>query len=346
MSATQQVQDATARRIAEHNTGIGGSQVHHVFSLAPHGCARSLVYQKRDIQPDHPFHGNNATERGLKLEDFAADIYAEQTGRTIRRVPGSLQGVARRDRVFPFILCRSDREIVNDQRGPGVLSIKVLGRESFQKIKYEGLSPAYTLQLQEELGVWDRTWGSFAIFWADGWELLWFDVERDAELVEQIYTGIRNVWEVIQDLEASLPDRLDAKDPRCGRCPFRTTCQGQALLKLMGKGEEGIEIPYDPSLAELIQLRNEHADIADQASALLEETNAKIKAAMGDRQVCETDGARIYYRVQKGRRTIQADPLGKALAKLGGDQADELRQLVASCTNIGEPFRALKVYAK
>lgn len=338
MSASiQQSEEARARRAAEHNTGIGGSQVHHVFSLAPHGCARSLVYQKRDVPPDHPFHGNNATERGTRLEDFAAEVYAEQTGRTIRRVPGALSGVARRDHQFPFILCRSDREIVNDPRGPGVLSIKVAARESFQKIKFEGLSPAYALQLQEELGVWDRTWGSFAIFWADGWELLWFDVERDDDLVAQIYTGIQNIWEVIQDPEAPLPDRLDAKDPRCGRCNFRTTCQGQALVGLMGK-DDGIDIPYDPTLAELIQLRTEHADIADQANALLEETNAKIKAAMGDRQVVETEGARIFYRVTQGRESFQAKQFLKAHPDLKGD--------MAAFTNTGAPFRSLRVFPK
>jgi predicted phage-related endonuclease len=338
-------QQAQERMASEHNTGIGGSQVASVFNLPPYGCTRSLVMQKRGVQPDHPFHGNKATERGSRLEDFAAEIYAEQTGRSIRRVPGALTGAARRDKDYPFILCRSDREIVNDPRGPGILSVKVVAREMFQKIKYEGLPDDYVLQLQQEMGVWDRSWGSYAIFWADGWELLWFDADRDDEVVSQIYEGIKRVWAVITDSDAPLPERLDAKDRRCARCPFRTQCQGQALVGLMGK-DEGLEIPYDHSLAELIQLRNEHAEIVDQATALLEETNGKIKEAMGERTVVETDGARIYFRPQRGRKTFQAEPFAKAYTQLHPENAADFTELAAKFTNTGADFRTLRVYAR
>jgi predicted phage-related endonuclease len=343
-ASTQQLEQARARMIEDRLSGIGGSDIAAVFNLG-YGCARALVYEKRDnISPDHPFHGNKATERGTRLEDFAAEIYAEQTGRQIRRVAGGLTGVGKRDYEFPFMVCHSDREICNDPRGPGLLSIKVPGREMFQKIKYEGLPDSYALQLQYEMGLWGRQWGSYAILWADAWELLWFDVEYDAALSVEIEEGVKRIWAVI-DSDEPLPDRLNAKDPRCGRCAFRTTCQGQALVGLMGK-DDGIEVPYDPDLAELIELRNEHADIADQANALLEETNNRIKAAMGERQVLDTDGARIYYRVQKGRKTFQAEPFAKAFTQLHPDEAEEFANLATKFTNTGAPFRSLRVYPK
>ena len=146
--------------VLDRQTGIGGSDIHHVFNLEPYGCARQLAYEKRGQQPDHPFHGNKATERGETLEDFGAQIYAEETGRQIRRVAGGLSGLARRDREFPFMLVHADREIVNDPRGPGLLSVKIPGREMYHRIKYEGLPWAYTLQLQYEMAIWNRAWGS------------------------------------------------------------------------------------------------------------------------------------------------------------------------------------------
>lgn len=333
MSAQQQARE---RLLADRLSGIGGSDIHHVFNLEPYGCARQLVYEKRGHAPDHPFHGNNATERGTRLEDFAAEIYAEQTGRQIRRVAGGLTGAGKRDPEFPFMVCHSDREICNDPRGPGLLSVKVPGREMFHKIKYEGLPHSYTLQLQYEMALWGRSWGSYAIFWPDGWQLLPpFDVDRDNALVAEIAEGVKRLWALI-DSDEPLPERLEANDRRCGRCPFRTTCQGD--LMLAGAKDTQAEVPYDPSLADLIELLFEHQDIAEQADALLEETKEKIKAAMGGRGAVETCGARVYYRPQAGRETFQLKPYRKAHPELAGE--------MEKFTNHGAPFRSLRVYPR
>src|SRR6266404_6731537 len=162
MTASTQELERSRRVAEEHNTGVGGSQVASVFNLPPYGCARELAYHKRGFQPDHAFHGNRATERGTRLEDFAAEVYTEQTGRQIRRVAGALTGVAKRDAQYPFMLCRADREIVNDPRGPGMLSIKVPGREMFNKVKYDVQPPGWQLQLQYEMSIYDRSWGDTA----------------------------------------------------------------------------------------------------------------------------------------------------------------------------------------
>src|SRR2546421_1010475 len=50
---------------------------------------------------------------------------------------------------------------------------------AFSRMKREGLPAPYICQLQHSLGVWDYTWGSYAVFSAELWSLLWFDVKRD-----------------------------------------------------------------------------------------------------------------------------------------------------------------------
>jgi len=340
---------AHAQLVEDRFNGIGGSDIGSVFSLRPYGCARALAYEKQGWEPDHPFHGNNATERGQKLEDLAASEYSEATGRQIRRVAGGLTGIAKRDREFPYMLVHADREIVNDPRGPGMLSVKVPGRENFQDVKYNGLPSSWLLQLQYEMSIFNRTWGDTAVFWADGWQLLpSADVELDTEIVKQVRLGVQQFWEDYVKTDA-LPEKLPANDRRCGRCPFRTTCQGAAMLE--GVKENNADLEYDPSLSELVQLRFDQQELVDQATELLDETNAKIKEAMGSRGAVETDGARIYYREQAGRVTFQNKNFNKAYSKCqlindDGEMIGAVEGLMKKFTNTGAPYRVLKVYAR
>src|SRR5690606_20315779 len=80
----------------ERKTGIGGSEVAAIFGEHPFLTARELWERKtgRAVeQPETP-----AMRRGRLLEDVAAQLYSEETGRQLRRQP------LRRHREHSFLL--------------------------------------------------------------------------------------------------------------------------------------------------------------------------------------------------------------------------------------------------
>lgn len=303
--------------LAERRGGIGGSDIQHVFDIAPWGCSLKLWREKRGETPDHPFEGNNATERGTRLEAIAAQVYTERTGRELRRVT-----LARKHRSFPFLLCHLDRMVVNDSRGPGALSIKVPGREAYYAIKRSGLPEGYIMQAQHEMLVTGWQWASFAIFWADGWDLLHWDIPRDETLIERIREKAIAFWGLVEN--GPMPPKLQPKDPRCRKCDYRTSCQGEALLAVMGE-DAATECARDDSFAPLLAEYLDCASIAEEASGLAESAKDALKAALGDRTAVECAGSRIYYRPQTARRVDTT-----ALRKKYPQIADELERPTVS----------------
>ena len=133
--------------------------------------------------------------RGTSLEPIAADLYARQTGRKVRKSHLTLQHPQ-----YQWMLAHIDRQIVaQDGRGPGVLEIKCPGLHVFGKAKRHGLPDYYQVQLQHYLAVSGRQWGAFAIFNAERWELVCFDVPRDEELIEAIIARDSEFWQAVEE---------------------------------------------------------------------------------------------------------------------------------------------------
>ena len=76
--------------LKERLTGLGGSDIHHLFYEKPYGCSRKLWYEKTSQQPDYPVIASNIMKRGNKLEQLIRDEYVLRTERKIRRVNLSL----------------------------------------------------------------------------------------------------------------------------------------------------------------------------------------------------------------------------------------------------------------
>src|SRR5690606_12472611 len=122
-------------------------------------------------------------ERGKFFEGPVAELYSQKTGRQVKQIGTGFI------KEYPFIRANADRLIWREknQGDLGVLEIKVPAAWSFRKIKKEGLPESYILQLQWQMLCYGVKWGSFCVYWPDGHELLWFDVERDNELCEMLY---------------------------------------------------------------------------------------------------------------------------------------------------------------
>ena len=208
-----------------------------------------------------------------------------------------------------------DREIRADSRGPGILEIKCPGLQIFGKAKREGLPQQYNVQLQHYLAVTGRTWGAVAVFSAERWEMLFFDVARDQNLIDLI---------VVKDAEfyrCMIEDRPPELDPNPPELP------GVEPTELVTMDSPEWRAAVD-RLREATAIRDE-ADIqvADAKEAIIdmmERNNAGV---------AEGAGTRIYHRLQPGRVTIDSRRLQK-----------EQPEVWARYAKTGAPFRTFRQY--
>ena len=312
--------------LADRQTCIGGSDAASLFSEG-YGCLRRLFYSKRGVPQDFSIDDLPVIRRGQKLERVAAEEFSIQSGRAIQEV-----GLARHPE-HPEIGVHLDRVQIADFRpDPGVVEIKVLGRETFAKLKRDGIQIDYQMQVQHGMLVTGAKWGTFVAFWADGFELKSWDVERDDELCEMIRAAAVDTWKLIQENSCEMPERLPADDKRCARCQWRRTCQDQRLLEIMDAAPED-QLGFDPSLAALAAEYEDASEIASEANAVKEAIGARLKEVLEDRQVVDTNGYRVYY---------------KTLVRNGIDTAALKKQMpdVAKQFTKATPYRSLRVFAR
>lgn len=262
----------------ERLKGWGSSDIGSLLNEGEWACQRRLFLERLGLMPPEAedrlaFH----RERGKFFEAPVASLYASRTGREVRQI-----GVGY-IKEMPFIRANADRLVqghglgLDDRpRGWGCLEIKCPAQWSFKKIQKEGLPKEYILQLQWQMLCYGVSWGSFAVYWPDGHELLWFDVERDEELIQGLIVAAEKAWAALDDLRNDVdrgnawqhsmlvPDRIDIHSKACQKCPQFETCHG---------------IPFKDDAAVIVnnELESDAArylELKSQAKAIEKETDA------------------------------------------------------------------------
>jgi len=255
---------------------------------------------------------------GVALEPLFADIYAEQTGRKV--VVEKEPFVSTK---IPELRVNVDRTIhAEETQHRGILEIKSVGRAVFYKMRREGLPEDYILQVQHGLLVTGFAFGAFAIGNRDNGDLAHWDVERDESICKEIAAAAPIFWAQVQN--GPMPAALEPDDPRCGKCDWRVTCQGNALIQI----ETG-EMPQVQELAPLVEEYIQRKAIFAEAEALVDETAEELKTRLGDRQAVYAGERKVYFRPQEGRTTYKGEELVKAYRALREDSFDVMMALVA-----------------
>ena len=299
--------------LAVRRRGLGGSDMHHVFSEQPYGCARRLWFDKRGTPADFPEEETAVMQRGTRLEDLVADLYAERTGRTVER----------RDTIVsdahPWARVNLDRAISADgperegarqmvaALGPGALEIKTHNEWAFRTVKRQGLQAAHIWQLQHALFVTGYAWGAYAVLHPDSWQMLHFDVERDAALIAVIAEAGERFWRMVE--HGPLPDALPEIDRRCKTCPWRRQCRGDALMAAagpLGKEDTGAALDQDEALAPLLADYREAERMASSAVATLDLVKDAIRDHLGARTGAACSEGKVFYRPQTAQRVDTA----------------------------------------
>lgn len=131
-----------------------------------------------------------------------ADEYARKTGRQLEIRDMKIHPI------YSFMIANIDREIVEDDRGPGILEIKT--KNSFVDWSGEDIPMYYRTQLQHYLEVFDYDWGSFAIFDLGTQNLEIIDVERDNDLIDKLIKEETLFWGLVTDKIPPEPDTSKA----------------------------------------------------------------------------------------------------------------------------------------
>lgn len=222
--------------------------------------------------------------RGKMMEPIIAEVYHQKTGRAVSKHTGML-----RHPDFPFIIAHPDYDIIDEQRGNGCLEIKCFGLKNFSKAKREG-APLYTqIQEQHYLGFPNFTWGSIAIFNAERWELLWYDIEPDCDLIGDIYAEDQIFWDHV----------VNRIPPQVG---------GRRKIELPATPGQIVKMTSEDWRCAVHALRN--TDVAIKALEAEKETTTELIKAMMEEvnaEIAEGAGAKIHWKNQQGRESFDKE---------------------------------------
>lgn len=290
----------TPEQVAARRNSIGGSDAAAVLGVSPYKTPLEVYREKvGEKEPDPP---TPAMKRGTVLEPIARALYVEVTGRKVQRQPQQAHPS------YPWMHTNVDGRIVGrkkddrpDLDGPGVLEIKCPGVWAFAKAKREGLPLQWIAQLQHNLEVTGRQWGSFALFSAELWQMLHFDVARDPDLAAGLVVTEQTFW--LQHVEKRVPPADVVADPKVAAALA-------AAQKDLPPGEliQRSDAEWADAAAALLEAK-EIGETAEQLEAAAKE---RLKALMGGPSAVEGAGLRVYWKDLPGKRSFDKAALAKA----------------------------------
>ena len=272
------------------STGIGSSDAAAAIGLSSYKCSLSLWLEKTGRQPPEDLSEKEAVVWGTVMEPVLAKMYAERTGRKVRRVNAVLQHPE-----HPFMLANLDREVITES-GTGVLEIKTAGFYSAQ-LWDDGVPVAYQCQVLHQLAVTGHAWADVAVLIA-GQEFRIYRIERDDDKIADLIQREAQFWSWVTNDQQPDPDgSYDAQQALLSLFP---TDNGQTL----DFSESG---PFNDLFAELLILRHRKEDIEQQESTL----KHRIQAALGSATAAIFQQGKVTWRKAKDRLVPDLDRLSQ-----------------------------------
>jgi putative phage-type endonuclease len=187
-----QLQDTASRLefLRARMAGVGGSDVGALLGVDPYKNAYD-VYLEKTREPTADQANNIHMLRGIVLEDLAAQLYSEDTGRKLRKVK------QRTHPDYDWAVVNVDRQILRSNgRGTGAMEIKAPATGGFQRILEEGAQIQHTVQLMWAMFVLGYEWGEFvAINLEHGnGPVIHFELERNEPLIENMLDASATFW--------------------------------------------------------------------------------------------------------------------------------------------------------
>lgn len=285
--------------LAIRGLGIGSSDAAAAVGLSPYKSALTLWLEKTGRREPEDLSGKQAVLWGTVLEPVLANVYAEQTGRRVRRVNAVLQHAEQR-----HMLANLDREVRCPKLGQGILEIKTASYHSAPQWE-DGIPIAYQCQVLHQLAVTGLQWADVAVL-IGGQDFRIYRVERDDDKIADLIARERDFWALV---------RFDQPPP-----PDGSEDAGQALNWLFPR-DNGTTLDLSDSTEAnglfhtLLALRQQREALEQQEA----QTRQQLQTVLGDATGAVFAEGRISWKKPKDRE--QPD-----LERLGADYPDLLQQ--------------------
>lgn len=174
-------------RAKDSRRSIGGSNMAGILGRSRYRTPASVFDYILRLVPDKPFGTEPRQQRGIVLEPIIADLYEKQTGRTLMHEDHTFHHSE-----HEFLTAHPDRFIVDVD--PGILEIKTVDSFTMTQYKNGDVLDEYMIQLQHYMNVCEVSWGSFAVFCADNWELYVMDTRKDEDFVQYMEEQAVRFW--------------------------------------------------------------------------------------------------------------------------------------------------------
>ena len=276
--------------LAIRSKGIGSSDAAAAIGLSSYKCSLSLWLEKTGRHQPEDLSNKEAVVWGTVLEPVLAKMYAERTGRKVRRVNAVLQHPD-----HTFMLANLDREVITED-GTGVLEIKTAGFYSMQ-LWEDGVPVAYQCQVLHQLAVTGHAWADVAVL-LGGQEFRIYRIERDDDKIADLIQREAQFWSCVTEDQQPEPDASDDAE--------------RALLSLF-PADNGQTLDFTESgefnnlFAELLKIRHSKEDIEQQESAL----KHRIQAALGSATAAIFQQGKVTWRKAKDRLVPDLDRLSQ-----------------------------------
>lgn len=184
--------------VANRQTYLGASDAPTILGLNPYQSAFELWLVKTGQKPETP--ETAITRWGHRVEQVAADIYQEETGRRLRRYGREVKGVfvpsVQRHRQWPEIACNPDRGVIGERRGVQIKSSWSTWSE---------IPERFVVQVQHEMGV--MGWEVVDLALLTGFAgFATYEVRRNDALIDHLFE-IERAWWQRHVVEGKEPER-------------------------------------------------------------------------------------------------------------------------------------------
>jgi putative phage-type endonuclease len=346
------LQDTEARLalLTERQAGVGGSDIGALAGLDPYRNAYD-IYLEKTRPPTADQARNIHILRGLMLEDLAATLYSERSGRKVRR----LKQRAHPD--YPWAMVNADRQILrSDGNGAhastGAMEIKAPATAGFQRLLDEGAQVHHSVQLHWAMWVLGYDWGEFVAINLEhsAGPLVHHALDRNDDLIEQVAEAADRFWN--DHVLERIPPTPDVWPYY--QNPVEVPAHDAAVIKY------GDDRDWDATYEWLLSA---HAEL-DTAKKQYEAAKAQAMEFAGDMKIKVTgDQGSVSVYWGKGRTSISAS-LVEAIRPIDPDKLHrtlkawdelpvEIDHVLRSCaldldniTTVGDAYQAVRVTPK
>lgn len=265
--------------------GIGSSDAPVAVGLSRYKSPLELWMEKTGKKPSEDLSAKEAVFWGTTLEPIVAQVYAERTGKKVRRVNAVLQHPE-----YRFMLANLDRAV----EGGGVLEIKTAGLRS-QSQWEEGVPLAYQIQVLHQLAVTGKEWADVAVL-IGGQEFRIYRMARDAAKIAQLIEMEQAFW---QHVEKQTPPEVDG------------SASSSRALALLYPQHSTVLVDYrerpemNALFSALLEAR-QRSQSAEQQETILEQ---RVKEAIGEAEGALFHQGKALWKCSKPIRSLDTKKL-------------------------------------